>query len=500
MNALETPVIVGIAQHTQSATETAPLDPLGLMALAGRQALIDARGENLGRYCDTLRVINIISHTYRDVCGRLAEKLDISPGKMLYSTMSGNSPQLYINQAADDIAQGRSRLTLIAGAEAGCALNRARKGEIAPDWPASEPPEKMDGDGRDGATAMEFLYDLLVPACAYALFENALAHALGRSPEEHQQAMGRICEHLSQVAGRNPHAWNQQPATAAELVTPASGNRRVAFPYTLHMTANLMVDQAAAVVLTSAAFARELGIPEEQWVYPRGGASFNNIWYISQRPTLHDSPALNQAARLALEQAGTELEEIDTLDFYSCFPWAVEAARQELGISAEDPRDLSISGGLPYFGGPGSNYPLHAIAEAVEKIRNGQSRNALITALGWYNTKWSVGVYGSIPGAVPWHDRDDSGIQTIIDSRALPEPVEQAEGRLTVESYTILYHKKGQPLHATVLGRLKNGRRAWAFLEATPAELEKIPQTGGLIGAAGSIRYDAARQYNIFKS
>ena len=142
MPPVETPVIVGIAQYTQGRETPDPLDPLGLMILAGKQALADTGNEKPAHYCDTLRVVNIISHTYRDVCGDLANALGITPARNFYSTMGGNTPQYYLNQAANDIALGRSRVTLITGAEAACALHRSRKKEITLDWPAKIPPEK----------------------------------------------------------------------------------------------------------------------------------------------------------------------------------------------------------------------------------------------------------------------------------------------------------------------------------------------------------------------
>ena len=40
-----------------------------------------------------------------------------------------------------------------------------------------------------------------------------------------------------------------------------------------------------------------------------------------------------------------------------------------LGIPVDDPRPLTVTGGLPYHGGPGNNYSTHAIARMVERLR-----------------------------------------------------------------------------------------------------------------------------------
>lgn len=493
-----TPVIVGVGQYRQPRDEPAPLDPLGLMAVSCLHAFADTSAAQLASYCDTVRVVNIFSHSYRDVCANLAALLGISPARTFYSPMGGNTPQLYINRAAEDIAAGKSRMALIAGAEAGYALRRGQKGEVVLDWPKWEAPERIDGEERPGASDFEYSYDLLAPVYAYALFENALRHAAGMSIEDHRQAVGRICEHLCRAAARNPYAWTREEAAACELTAPSPENRMIGFPYTLRMTANLNVDLSAAVLMTSRGFARELGIPEDRWVYPMGGAALSNVWNVSRRLRLHDSPALALASRLALSQAGLNIDNIDFFDLYSCFPSAVEIARNELGIGEDDQRDLTVTGGLPYFGGPGNNYSLHGIAGSVERIRTDRNQKALVTALGWFNTKWAVGVYGSEPGARLWGERDDRAVQEGIDSTALPEPVEQAEGDFTIDSYVVVYNRFGEPDHCTVIGRLADGPRTFALLEADSKRLAELAETE-LIGMKGQVRFDEGVNRNILR-
>ena len=61
------------------------------------------------------------------------------------------------------------------------------------------------------------------------------------------------------------------------------------------------------------------------------------------------------------------IDDIDFFDLYSCFPSVVQITRDMLGIAEADPRELTVTGGLPYFGGPGNNYSMHAIASMMEK-------------------------------------------------------------------------------------------------------------------------------------
>jgi acetyl-CoA C-acetyltransferase len=199
---------------------------------------------------------------------------------------------------------------------------------------------------------------------------------------------------------------------------------------------------------------------------------------------------------MALEQAGLTLEDITVFDIYSCFPSAFEIARREIGIPEDDPRDLSVTGGLPFIGGPGNNYSMHAIAAVVDLIRKDRSRKAMVTANGWYLTKHAIGIYTGTPPVHPWNDRDDSLTQHAIDAQALPMPVEKASGSLIVEAYVIRHDNAGKPIQGTIVGRLKNGSRALAVIDADPDGLllmEKIE----LVGKQGDVRYDEAIGKNI---
>jgi acetyl-CoA C-acetyltransferase len=229
-----------------------------------------------------------------------------------------------------------------------------------------------------------------------------------------------------------------------------------------------------------------------------GGAELSNIWHVSQRPRLHDSPAITEAARLALRQSGLSLSDIGVFDLYSCFPSAVEISRQAIGIPAEDPRDLTVTGGLASFGGPGNNYTMHAIASVVNLIRHNNRLKAMVTANGWYNSKHAIGIYGSEPPDYPWEDRDDSTLQKAIDAETMPEPLKQAEGLLTIEAYMVRYDQEGRPERATTLGRLQDGRRALADVREDVGNLRKLEHVE-LVGKTGEVRYDAVSGRNRIK-
>jgi len=155
-----------------------------------------------------------------------------------------------------------------------------------------------------------------------------------------------------------------------------------------------------------------------------------------------------------------------------------------------------VTGGLPYFGGPGNNYSLHAIAAITDKIRGNPKLKAMITANGWYNSKQSVGIYGAAPPGNRWEYRDDSSVQREIDREELPLPVEKAGGNLTIEAYMIRHDAAGAPERGTVIGRLADGRRALADIDAAPENLDLMEKTD-LVGKTAKVRYDLGLKKNM---
>jgi acetyl-CoA C-acetyltransferase len=517
------PILVGASQFTQSRDAFPALDPLGLMIRASRDAFADAGSDVLPAIIDTICVVNSFSRDDEKTPLMLAESLGIKPRDAIYSLIGGNTPQKLVNQFSRDIASGRRRAILIAGAEAVYSLYRYTRGKADLNWPDNETLRQLreknltvnfdtllhlgcDHEKKildtQGVTydepnnSVEDAYDLFMPQMMYPFFETALRGLSGRTPEEHRLSMGRCYERLSRIAVRNHHAWSRREFSAEDITRATLHNRYVVYPYTVRMMANINVDQAAALIMMSDRDAEKLGIDCSRWVYPMGGAELNNIWHVTQRPRLHDSPAITEAARLALKQSGLHLSDIDIFDLYSCFPSQVEISRRALGVPEDDPRDLTVTGGLAFFGGPGNNYTMHAIASVVHRIRHNRRMKAMITANGWYNSKHAIGVYGAEPPDCPWDDRDDSAVQREIDSDTLPKPVDRADGTLTIEAFMIRYDKNGQPERATVIGRLQNGHRALADVGPDSGDLRQFERIE-LVGKTGDVRYNASSGRNL---
>jgi acetyl-CoA C-acetyltransferase len=198
----------------------------------------------------------------------------------------------------------------------------------------------------------------------------------------------------------------------------------------------------------------------------------------------------------ALEMAGTTLDQIDFIDLYSCFPVAVEIAAAELGLSTDDPRGLTVTGGLPYAGGPGNNYAMHSIAVMMKKLRERPGTKALVTANGWFLTKQAVGIYSTEPLDRPWAREAPSVIQRQIDALPHPAVVEHPDGAGTIETYTVVHRREG-PRMGIVIGRDGDGHRFVANTpddEATLRGLEAVES----VGRPGQVRPVGDGLHNLF--
>lgn len=464
-----TPVIVGVGQWSERLGEPGyeGLSPVDLAARAARVALDDAGGSSTD--VDVLACSRQFDESFpgmpaplgrsdnfpRSVAGRLG----LDPARVIYEVSGGQSPQHLVTEMAADIAAGRTRIALVAGSEAiSTVLDQSRRDELDAKPDLTESPGGQDGDrgaGLEGlATRYQAGHGLVDAPTQYALFENARRARLGLTRAEHAADLGALFAPFTEVAAANPHAAAPVARTAEVLMTVTESNRLIVDPYPKHVVSREKVNQAAAVVITSEAVAAELGIPREQWVYLNGHSDLRDR-ELMQRADLSASPPSVRAVRAALDLAGVGLDDVAHLDLYSCFPVAVSVVSEALALAPDDPRGLTVTGGLPFFGGPGNNYSLHAIAEVVERCRATPGSVGLVGANGGTLSKYSVGVYSTT--AAPWQTGDDARLQAQLDAEPGVPVAYEADGWATVETWTVRYSVWGDQV--VVIARLDDGRR-----------------------------------------
>ncbi len=495
------PLIVGTGQLTNRprSVEDA-IEPLEMMARVAAAAERDAGVAGLLARVDSVQVVNILSWTYADAPGLLAARTGARPAHKLYSSIGGETPQRLVNETAAAIAAGRVRLALLAGAEALESRRLARRANARLPWPVRGNPEQVAGDQRPGFAEVEARHGATLPSRVYPLFENAIRAHAGRSIPEHQQHLGRLCARFAAVAAGNRYAWFPAARTAEEIAAVGPQNRMVCFPYPKLMNAIVEVDQAAAVIITGAATARELAIPEERWVYLHGCGDAADKWFVGERVNYHASPAIQAVTSRALGMAGISVDEVAVFDLYSCFPSAVQLALSALGVRPDDPRPLTLTGGLPYAGGPGNNYVMHSIAAAVERLRERRDDYALVTGLGWFVTKHSAGVYSARPPRGEWQRTPPVADQRLVDAMESPPFIEEADGSAAVETYTVAFNREGEPEQGIVVGRLEGGSGA-RFFANTEAESELLwsMTREEFVGRRGRVSHDLSTRRNVFR-
>ncbi len=409
-----TPVLVGCGEVTDLATPAERgRSPFDLVAEAGGLALADAGGTRLRDAIDTVAMLRLFADTSHRFATKLgssknppksvADRLGIKAARTIYTWNGGNMPQYLVNLFAEAIARGEVRAAMIAGGEALRTQHGVERAGLPVSWhedPGGEP--ELVGDPRRGWNEEEDRHNLRAAIGFYPLFENAIRGARGRSVPEHMRAMGDLLARFAAVAANNPLATRREGYTAERLATVDAENRWIGFPYPRLMNSNAFIDQAAVFVMTSVGAARELGIPRSKWVFLHGCADAHDHWYVSERLDFHSSPAIRRASRAALAMAGRTLGDVGCFDLYSCFPSAVEIGCEEIGLAEDDPRGLTLTGGLPYFGGPGNNYVTHSICHMMRRLRQNPGSFGMVTANGNYVTKHSFGIYSTAPFGGIW--------------------------------------------------------------------------------------------------
>ncbi len=476
-----TPVLVAAGQVNQR-EEDPETEPVDLMAAAAREAA-DPR---VLAAVDSVRVVNLLSWRYRDPGMLLAGRIGASGAATRYTGIGGNTPQSLVNQACQDIQQGRNDAVLLAGGETWRTRMRLRAKGIRPEWTRQDESVPVPpGAGSDVPMAGpgEDRIGLDRPAFVYPLFEQALRIANGESIADHQSRVGELWAEFSRVAADNPHAWVRERMSAEQIAQPSPDNRMISWPYPKLMNSNNMVDQAAAVILCSAEKADYLQIPRDTWVFPHAGTDAHDTYLIGERQQLHRCPAIRIAGRRALELAGLGVDDLDFVDLYSCFPSAVQVAAHELGLPAG--RELTVTGGLTFAGGPWNNYVMHSIATMAELLRRNPGTTGLVTANGGYLTKHSFGVYSTTPPAQAFRWED---VQDEVDREPTRRTLVEWEGTGSVESWTVPFGRDGKPEKAFLSVLTPDGERVLALV--ADADTAAGMATADIAGQPVQVRAD----------
>lgn len=478
------PVLVGIGACMQREEDfTRAREPMDLMLDAVNRAGADAGGRKAAQVLAQVQHIAVPRGRwrYRNPAGEIARSIGADAATTVLAGV-GVLQQSLIGEACRRIASGEIDSALVAGADAGYRILRARQaGERAAERQQDDAPDISLEPAEELLHPAELRAGIRMPVALYAILESAFRASKGWSVDRHRQQLGEMYRRFSEVAAGNADAWRRQPLSAADISEASARNPMQAFPYTRLHCATWNVDQAAALLICSAGKARALGIAPSQWVHASASTESNHMVPVSARADLSRCDGAVLAGAAALAAGGVSASQVDLFDLYSCFPLAVEACADALGIPLD--RNLTVTGGMPFAGGPFNNYVLQATCRMAQLLRQGPVQVGLVSSVSGILTKQGFGLWDVRPNAGGFAFQDVTGnVQKQVRTRRV---LKTFNGKGVVAGYTVL-HEKEQAPRALVLADTEGGDRALAW--SADAALVESMETREFCGAAISMQ------------
>ncbi|MBB3604598.1 acetyl-CoA C-acetyltransferase [Mycolicibacterium sp. BK556] len=479
-----TPVLVG--WHALSRRDHDPRDgqeAADLMASAARGALqasgvdaadIDWIGATAGltRYADPARLV--------------ADRIGAADVHTVLAHI-GVMQQSLVSHACRAVQTGTHRVALIVGGEA--HYRKVRAAARGHDVPVTTqaagvvPDESLTSPDFDASMShpAEVAAGLSATPAYYALIDSFWRSQNGQGVEERRDEIARVYARFAEIAQKNPDAVRANGYRPDELRNPSESNPMLAFPYTKLLSTTWTVDQGCALVITTHRHADELGIPAAARRYPAVAVESNHVVPVAARTRLSQPAAMRIIGETISQRMKRDVSEIELLDLYSAFPAPVFIGAQALRVPAG--RDLTLTGGMSFAGGPLNSYVLHAIAAAAQRLTGPDSRAALISSVSGLYTKQGALV---ITAEAPPEAFETIDVTDAVagEEPQLPVAVD-AQGTARIVAYTVVFDGD-RPERAIVVADLPDGRRAVA--RSHDQELMAWALAGDIVGAEVVLR------------
>ena len=385
-------VVIGISAIQQKGNFENLDEALHLMDKAAKEALSDSGNELVKDYIDEIRIPKGFWR-YRDPGKWIARNNNFKNIPTTYVTKIGVLQQNLINEACQKIETGEINASIILGGEARFKQLRAviekkeyfeTKLDENPDFYIKAKEDLYGDDELAELGAMAVGY--------YATMETAIRKNDGEGIEEHQNNIALMYEEFSKIASENKDGWLNHPYAKEDILETSKKNKMLAYPYNkLHCT-SWNVNQSAAIIICSEELANELEIDNKKRVYPISSSENNHMIAIQQRPKLYESLGMTYAANSINKMIERLDIKLDAYDLYSCFPAAIKMFTKSIGLDSEIPK--TVTGSMPYAGGPLNSFVIHSTVKMIQKIRALEVKYGLITGVSGMMTKQSFCVWG----------------------------------------------------------------------------------------------------------
>jgi len=234
----------------------------------------------------------------------------------------------------------------------------------------------------------------------------------------------------------------------------------LAFPYTKRHSSQWNVNQAVAILVCSAARAAQLGLERDGWIFPLAAAQSKHVVPLAQQRLLHTHPGTILSGERALALAGVSARDVDAAELYSCFPAAIQSFARDLKLAETCP--WTVTGAMPFAGGPYNSFSLEGVARMVEVLRGGEGndgserRIGLVSNLSGIFGKQACALFSNLPNADGYRYEDVTAEVAACD---LPLPLDgDYVGPAAIVGYTVVF-VGGVPSHAIAICDTPAGRR-----------------------------------------
>jgi acetyl-CoA C-acetyltransferase len=439
-----TPIIVGIGFHQeQNQNPTECSEPYELMVHAARRAAADAGSERLLAAIESVSVPQGMWQ-YRNPGKLVADALGCPTATSAISDL-GVLQLTLLSEACRAVAAGEQHVALVTGGEAQFRELRS----MITQQPVTETKQPEDTPLPDihhtspdpFCSDLESQQGLNLPVEYFAIIESALRYAHRWGVEEHRDRVAALYASFSRIAAQNPHAWRREPAAAEEIRNAVGKNAMIAFPYTKRHCTQWNVNRGVAILVCSAAKAEELKLQRQSWIFPVCAAQSRHVVVLAQQKTMYSHPGTVVCGERALALAGAATKDITAAELYSCFPSAVQSFALDLQLPETCP--LTVTGAMPFAGGPYNHFSLEGVARMVEVLRDDGDKGGagrrlgLVTNLSGIFGKQACALFSNLPNDAGYGYED---VTEIVAEQDAPLPLNGDHvGPATIAGYTVVY-------------------------------------------------------------
>jgi acetyl-CoA C-acetyltransferase len=271
----------------------------------------------------------------------------------------------------------------------------------------------------------------------FAIIESALRYRQGLGIEAHRDRVAELYSGFSEIAAANPHAWRREAVRAEDIRNATPKNTMLAFPYTKRHCTQWNVNCAVAILVCSAAKAAQLGLDPAGWIYPLAAVESKHVVVLAQQRQLHSHPGTIACGERVLALALSTPNDLQAAEIYSCFPSAVQSFANDLQVAGVCP--LSVTGAMPFAGGPYNHSSLEGVARMAEVLRGPapMRRVGLVANLSGIFGKQGCVVLSNQPNNDGYRYED---VTATVAQTDVPVPLNAAyTGPATIVGYTVAY-------------------------------------------------------------